>query len=87
MPRFQGQRSLQTAYGYGLFLLQNRFSVITWFCNSVPPFHSFLFEFQSSMLLIPITKRPQYASQVIKHLEISTVFHDQGPVSRNGPDN
>ena len=29
------------------------------------------------MLLILITKRPQYASQVIKHLEISTVFHDQ----------
>ena len=40
------------------------------------------------MLLIPITKSPQfYASQVIKHLEISTVFHDQGPVSQTGPDN
>ena len=32
------------------------------------------------MLLIPSTKRPQYASQVIKHLEISTVFHDQALV-------
>ena len=38
------------------------------------------------MLLIPITKSPQfYASQVIKHLEISTVFHDQGPILKPVP--